>query len=116
MTRLLKRYPITIFLLGLTGLIFIAMQVVYGHLATGAQAIYQVGGMFGLLVKAMPDQLWRLVTPIFIHIGFWSFFCQWINTIFCWSNRRRPLGFTPFFITLCFIRCYGQCLYFLVDS
>ncbi len=51
MTQLLKRYPITIFLLGLTGLIFIAMQVVYGHLATGAQAIYQVGGMFGLLVK-----------------------------------------------------------------
>lgn len=73
MTRLLKRYPITIFLLGLTGLIFIAMQVVYGHLATGVQAIYQVGGMFGLLVKAMPDQLWRLVTPIFIHIGFGHF-------------------------------------------
>ncbi|HER0281911.1 TPA: rhomboid family intramembrane serine protease [Streptococcus pyogenes] len=95
MTQLLKRYPITIFLLGLTGLIFIAMQVVYGHLATGAQAIYQVGGMFGLLVKAMSDQLWRLVTPIFIHIGFGHFFVNGLTLYFVgqivedlWGSRR----------------------------
>lgn len=53
MTRLLKRYPITIFLLGLTGLIFIAMQVVYGHLATGVQAVFYYF-MFYQVLWAMP--------------------------------------------------------------
>lgn len=115
MTRLLKRYPITIFLLGLTGLIFIAMQVVYGHLATGAQAIYQVGGMFGLLVKAMPDQLWRLVTPIFIHIGFGHFFVNGLTLYFVGQIVEDLLAHAVFYYFMFYQVLWAMPL-LLVDS
>lgn len=86
MTRFLKQKPITIFFLLLTALVFMAMQLVYGSLATSSQAIYQFGGMYGLAVKAFPNQMWRLVTPIFVHIGWGHFFCECLNPLFCWSN------------------------------
>lgn len=86
MTRFLKQKSITIFFLLLTALVFMAMQLVYGSQATSSQAIYQFGGMYGLAVKAFPNQMWRLVTPIFVHIGWGHFFCECLNPLFCWSN------------------------------
>ncbi|CRT55765.1 integral membrane protein [Streptococcus equi subsp. equi] len=69
MRLMIKKYPITLFFLGLTGLVFLIMQLVYGQFATHPYAVVIFGGMNGLVVRAMPDQLWRLVTPIVVHIG-----------------------------------------------
>ncbi|MDV5976676.1 UNVERIFIED_CONTAM: rhomboid family intramembrane serine protease [Streptococcus canis] len=95
MTRFLKQEPITIFFLAITTVVFMAMQLIYGPLATSSQAVYQFGGMLGLLVKVMPNQLWRLVTPIFIHIGWGHFFVNALTLYFVgrmaeeiWGSRR----------------------------
>lgn len=95
MTRFLKQEPITIFFLAITTIVFMAMQLIYGPLATSSQAVYQFGGMLGLVVKVMPNQLWRLVTPIFIHIGWGHFFVNALTLYFVgrmaeeiWGSRR----------------------------
>ncbi|MGG6817418.1 UNVERIFIED_CONTAM: rhomboid family intramembrane serine protease [Streptococcus canis] len=95
MTRFLKQEPITIFFLAITTVVFMAMQLIYGPLATSSQAVYQFGGMLGLVVKIMPNQLWRLVTPIFIHIGWGHFFVNALTLYFVgrmaeeiWGSRR----------------------------
>ncbi|GAA0054592.1 UNVERIFIED_CONTAM: rhomboid family intramembrane serine protease [Streptococcus canis] len=95
MTRFLKQEPITIFFLAITTVVFMAMQLIYGPLATSSQAVYQFGGMLGLVVKVMPNQLWRLVTPIFIHIGWGHFFVNALTLYFVgrmaeeiWGSRR----------------------------
>ena len=74
MKNVIKESPVTIFLLALTTLVFIAMQVIYFGNATSNQAIFNTGGMFGAYVRLFPSQLWRLVTPIFVHIGWEHFF------------------------------------------
>lgn len=68
-----KKYPATSFLLVLTTLVFLAMQVFYFGRATETLAVFNFGGMYGDLVVQMPNQLWRLITPIFVHIG-WEHF------------------------------------------
>lgn len=74
MKNVIKESPVTIFLLALTTLVFIAMQVIYFGNATSNQAIFNTGGMYGAYVSLFPSQLWRLVTPIFVHIGWEHFF------------------------------------------
>ncbi|MGT2935629.1 rhomboid family intramembrane serine protease [Streptococcus castoreus] len=95
MTHVVKKYPITVFFLSLTSLVFLAMQLIYGQAATRSQVIYQFGGMFGLAVKLMPNQMWRLITPIFIHIGWGHFFVNALTLYFVgqlaesiWGSRR----------------------------
>lgn len=64
-----KRYPVTNFLTLMTLVVFLWMQMTYGSSATSTLAVLRAGGMLGELVILDYAQLWRLVTPIFIHIG-----------------------------------------------
>lgn len=68
-----KKYPATSFLVLLTTLVFLTMQVVYLGQANTTLAVFNFGGMYGDLVVHNPNQLWRLITPIFVHIG-WEHF------------------------------------------
>lgn len=67
--RIEKAYPVTHFLLLLTIASFLWMQLTYGTASTSTLSVLHAGGMMGELVVLDYGQLWRLVTPIFIHIG-----------------------------------------------
>lgn len=93
--REFKKTPVTISLLGLTSLIFVAMQIIYFGQASSVQAVFDFGGMLGVYVKAYPNQLWRLVTPIFVHFGWEHFFFNALTLYFVgqmaeqiWGSRR----------------------------
>lgn len=66
-----KSYPLTAVFLAISLLVFVLMQLLYPFAATQAGVIYQFGGMLGVAIAWDPRQLWRLVSPIFVHIG-WS--------------------------------------------
>lgn len=68
-----RRYPVTWLLLLVTVGVFLTMQVLYFGAATSGEALFRFGAMYGAYVEVYPSQLWRLITPIFIHIG-WEHF------------------------------------------
>ncbi|HEM4265214.1 TPA: rhomboid family intramembrane serine protease [Streptococcus suis] len=68
-----KRYPVTNGLLAVTALVFLLIQVFRFGQTTTAYTIFEFGGMFGEVVRYDPTQLWRLISPIFVHIG-WEHF------------------------------------------
>ncbi|WP_288622979.1 rhomboid family intramembrane serine protease [uncultured Streptococcus sp.] len=92
----IKRNPITIFLLVLTTLVFLAMQIVYFGNATSSQAILNFGGMYGAYVSLVPTQLWRLVTPIFVHIGWEHFFFNALTLYFVGQIAEQIWGHHKF--------------------
>lgn len=99
MTYHLKEKPVTFFFLSVTILLFIVMQVFYGSLAKSPQIVFQFGGMFGLVVKSTPSQLWRLVTPIFIHIG-WEHFLINSLTLYFVGQLAESIWGSRFFLLL----------------
>lgn len=96
MKNVIKESPVTIFLLALTTLVFIAMQVIYFGNATSNQAIFNTGGMYGAYVILFPSQLWRLVTPIFVHIGWEHFFFNALTLYFVGQIAEQIWGHHKF--------------------
>ena len=96
MKNVIKESPVTIFLLALTTLVFIAMQVIYFGNATSNQAIFNTGGMYGTYVSLFPSQLWRLVTPIFVHIGWEHFFFNALTLYFVGQIAEQIWGHHKF--------------------
>lgn len=94
--NVIKESPVTIFLLALTTLVFIAMQVIYFGNATSNQAIFNTGGMYGAYVSLFPSQLWRLVTPIFVHIGWEHFFFNALTLYFVGQIAEQIWGHHKF--------------------
>lgn len=96
MKNVIKESPVTIFLLALTTLVFIAMQVIYFGNATSNQAIFNTGGMYGAYVSLFPSQLWRLVIPIFVHIGWEHFFFNALTLYFVGQIAEQIWGHHKF--------------------
>ena len=96
MKNVIKESPVTIFLLALTTLVFIAMQVIYFGNATSNQAIFNTGGVYGAYVSLFPSQLWRLVTPIFVHIGWEHFFFNALTLYFVGQIAEQIWGHHKF--------------------
>ncbi|TCD45831.1 rhomboid family intramembrane serine protease [Streptococcus sp. X16XC17] len=68
-----KRFLATNALLSLTAAVFFAIQMLRVGRTTDAYTIYEFGGLLGYAIKMDPSQLWRLISPIFVHIG-WEHF------------------------------------------
>lgn len=68
-----KRRPVTMSILLITSLIFMSIQIFRFGTTTSSQTIFEFGGMYGNYLKYDSSQIWRLVTPIFVHIG-WQHF------------------------------------------
>lgn len=99
MKRLVNsRYPMTNSLLLLTTLVFLAMQLLRFGQATTIQTIYDFGGMLGLAVKYDPRQLWRLVSPIFVHIGLEHFLFNSLTLYIFGYQLEEIFGSKRFFL------------------
>lgn len=107
---MIKNYPVTSFLLVMTIIIFLIMQLLYFGQAESFQAIFSFGGMYGDYVIMFPSQLWRLVTPIFVHVG-WEHFALNSITLFFLGRITEPLfGSAKFLILYLFSGIMGNVL------
>lgn len=87
-----KRYPVTSLLLLVTSVVFLTMLVTRGFNYTSGQTLFDFGAVYGLVIKAMPSQLWRLFTATFVHIGFEHFFMNMIALYFLGRQVEMIFG------------------------
>ncbi|MGT2666748.1 rhomboid family intramembrane serine protease [Streptococcus rifensis] len=91
-----KRYPVTTAILGLTWIIFLTMQLLRFGSATTAQTIFDFGGMYGRAIEQDPSQLWRLITPIFVHIGWQHILLNSLSIYFLGQQLEGLFGSLKF--------------------
>ncbi|EHJ57355.1 hypothetical protein HMPREF9318_01014 [Streptococcus urinalis FB127-CNA-2] len=99
MKSFFKHYPATTFLLTITILVFVGMQTAYPGQATSPQAILTFGGMYGHYLAYDHTHIWRLVTPIFVHIGLGHFFLNILALYFVGQMAEGIWG-SPYFLLL----------------
>lgn len=68
--RLFSQQPVTLGLLVLNLLVFIAMQLAFPFRGSSGEAIFVFGGLYGDYIRLVPTALWRLLSSNFVHIGF----------------------------------------------
>lgn len=64
-----RRYPVTSFFLLVTALVFLLMLVTAGGNFDRADTLFRFGAMYGPAIRLFPEQVWRLLSAIFVHIG-----------------------------------------------
>ena len=77
-----RRYPVTSFFLFVTSLVFILMFLTSGFNYTSAATLYQFGAVYPPAIKTMPEQIWRLFSATFVHIGLEHFFINMLSLYF----------------------------------
>jgi len=87
-----KKYPATYLLLGLTTLTFICQYLLNGFQATSPLSLFKMGAMYGAFVQYSPLNLWRLVTPIFVHIGVEHFLFNMLALYFMGKMAEHIFG------------------------
>lgn len=91
-----KRYPVTSGILLVTWLVFLALQVLRFNQATSAQAIFDFGGMLGAAIQQNPSNLWRLISAIFVHIGWEHILLNSLSIYFLGHQLENLFGSLKF--------------------
>lgn len=108
-----RPYLVTEVLVVLTTLVFVAMQVLRLGQAETAAVIYEFGGIHGQALRMRPWELWRFVTPIFVHIGFEHFIMNMLTLYFLGRQLESLLGRWIFLIIYLLSGIMGNIFVFL---
>lgn len=88
----LQRNPMTMILLGITLLQFIVMQLLYWGEATQTLSVFEAGGSNGNVLTVYPQDIWRLVSAIFVHIGLEHFVLNAVTLYFVGAMAEQIWG------------------------
>lgn len=110
-----NKYRATYILAGLTLGVWLSQ-----FLANGAQAVkpinlFRFGALFGPDIIYNPTHLWRLVTPIFVHIGWEHFLLNFFTLIFIGRQIEGIFGSQRFFAIYLFAGIYGNIASFFFE-
>ena len=92
-----RRYPVTSFFLLVTTLVFILMFLTSGFNYTSAATLYKFGAVYPPAIKAMPEQIWRLFSATFVHIGLEHFLVNMLSLYFLGRQMEQIFGSKQFF-------------------
>jgi membrane associated rhomboid family serine protease len=84
-------------------------------LSNGMQAtmpinLFRFGALFGPDIMENPSHLWRLITPIFVHIGWEHFLLNFFTLIFIGRQIEGVFGSRRFFAIYLLAGIYGNVL------
>src|SRR5574337_1715356 len=110
-----NKYRATYILAGLTLGVWLSQ-----FLANGAQAVkpinlFRFGALFGPDIIYNPTHLWRLVTPIFVHIGWEHFLLNFFSLIFIGRQIEDVFGSRRFLGIYLLSGIFGNILAFFVQ-
>ena len=92
-----KRYPVTSFFLLVTALVFLLMLVLTGLNFERADTLLRFGAMYEPIIRLFPEQIWRLFSAIFVHIGWEHFIVNMISLYFLGRQVEEIFGSKQFF-------------------
>ncbi len=92
-----RRYPVTSFFLLVTTLVFVLMFLTSGFNYTSAATLYKFGAVYPPAIKAMPEQIWRLFSATFVHIGLQHFLVNMLSLYFLGRQMEQIFGSKQFF-------------------
>jgi membrane associated rhomboid family serine protease len=87
-----QRHRATYLLGAVTLLVWLSQILTNGIMATSDMALFRFGAFFGPDIIDHPTHLWRLVTPIFVHIGWEHFLLNFFTLIFICRQIEEIFG------------------------
>ena len=92
-----KRHPVTSFFLLVTGFVFLLILITTGINFDRVKTLFQFGAMYGPIIRLFPEQLWRLFSAIFVHIGWEHFIVNMLSLYFLGGQVEEIFGSKQFF-------------------
>ena len=86
------------------------MFLTSGFNYTSAATLYKFGAVYPPAIKAMPEQIWRLFSATFVHIGLEHFFSQYAIPLLLGTSDGANLWLQTVFLYLPLIRYDGKSL------
>lgn len=109
-----KQSPATCSIVSLMIVIFLMTQILFWKNPTSSAAIYLSGGLVGTLLKQDPQQIWRLISPIFVHIGWEHFLFNLITLYFLGKLAENIWGSLRFLVLFFLSGIMGNLFVFLL--
>lgn len=109
-----RRFPATYTLATITLVVWLAQFITYGIYATAPINLFHFGALFGPDIIEHPTHLWRLITPIFVHIGWEHFLLNFFSLVFIGRQIEGVFGSQRFFSIYLLSGIYGNILTFFV--
>lgn len=110
-----RRYPATYSLAAITLGVWLSQFVANGVQATELMNLFHFGALFGPDLIEHPTHLWRLVTPIFVHIGWEHFLLNFFSLIFIGRQIEDVFGSRRFLGIYLLSGIFGNILAFFVQ-
>lgn len=105
----------TLLFLTIQTIIFTLMQTGLFGGSESFGTILKFGGLFTPLMIAEPSNLWRLVTPIFVHIGFAHFIFNSVVLYYLGKQAEEVFGHLRFSMIYLGSGILGNCMSFIMD-
>ena len=86
----------SLFLL-VTALVFLIMLVTTGGNFDRADTLFRFGAMYGPAIRLFPEQIWRLFSAIFVHIGWEHFIVNMLSLYYLGRQVEEIFGSKQFF-------------------
>ena len=91
-----RRYPVTSFFLLVTAVVFLLMLVSTGGNFDRADTLFRFGAMYGPAIRLFPEQIWRLFSAIFVHIGWEHFIVNMLSLYYLGRQVEEIFGSKKF--------------------
>ncbi|GAB2021200.1 rhomboid family intramembrane serine protease [Pseudolactococcus yaeyamensis] len=111
-----RRYPTTYSLATITLGVWLSQFLANGAQATEPMNLFHFGALFGPDIIAHPSHIWRLVTPIFVHIGWEHFLLNVFSLIFIGRQIEDIFGSRRFLTIYLLSGIYGNILTFFIKT
>lgn len=110
-----SRYPATYSLAIITLGVWLSQFLANGVQATEPMNLFHFGALFGPDLIEHPTHLWRLVTPIFVHIGWEHFLLNFFSLIFVGRQIEDVFGSRRFLAIYLLSGIFGNILAFFAQ-
>lgn len=93
-----RQSPVTATLLFLTLGYFLLIQILFWGHSTTAVSIFEAGGINGMYLRYYPAELWRLISPIFVHISWEHMIMNAVSLYFVGAMAEQWWGAWRFLV------------------